>query len=628
MKTQVICARLAALPCTLTAACALSTSFILPTSALARSSSDSLAESTLAATVVTAARVQQPLTDVVADITIIDRDTIERSGAGALADVLARVPGIEFSRQGGPGANTEFYLRGADTRFTAVFIDGVRVDSQSGSGGASWAALPLAQVERVEVLRGPAGAIYGSDAVAGVVHIFTRKGEGGFAPHAGIGYGSHETRKVDSGFSGKNGAWDYSIGYAHEKSDGYDARTDAGHNRDIDGYRLESANARLGLKLNADHRLEATLLESRTDTQYDSSTSARNNANRKDDHALRRLRTAALNWQAKWNAAYSTQLTVSEGRDRYETQADRVSNSLSETKVRSYLLNNELRIGASLLTAALERREDELDSMSTPPLSKRRSQNAVGLGYGLKRDSHTLQLNARHDQDSEFGGKSTGSIAYAYALTPQWRATASLGSAFRAPTLYQRFHPTYGNAALRPETAFNKEVGIKFDNKTSSGGLTVYQNRLDNLIFFDIPANRYQSTARAQLEGATLSGSTRVSRINLRASFDWQKPRDLDTGKLLKLRARRHANIGADTSVGSWTLGGEVSLSGKRYNDANNTVKLGGYGLLNLYASTHLGQDWSLLARIDNVADRNYTSVLNYATPGRTAFIGLKWTPR
>jgi vitamin B12 transporter len=126
----------------------------------------------------------------------------------------------------------------------------------------------------------------------------------------------------------------------------------------------------------------------------------------------------------------------------------------------------------------------------------------------------------------------------------------------------------------------------------------------------------------------TLSGSTKVHGISLRASFDLQNPRDLDTGKLLKLRARRHGNIGADTDIGGWTLGGEVSLTGKRYNDANNTVKLGGYGLLNLYASTQLGQDWTLLARIDNVADRNYTSVLNYATPGRTAFIGLKWTPR
>lgn len=628
MKNQVIRARLVARPGSLAAACALSTSFILPTSALARSGSDALVESTLAATVVTAARVQQPVADVVADVTIIDRDTIERSDAGALVDVLARIPGIEFSRQGGPGANTEFYLRGADTRFTAVFIDGVRVDSQSGSGGASWSALPLAQVERVEVLRGPAGALYGSDAVAGVVHIFTRKGESGFASHAGMGYGSHQTTKADAGFSGKNGAWDYSLGYAWEKSDGFNTRTEAGANSDRDGYRLESANARLGFKLNAGHRLEATLLESRADTQYDSSISAKNNANRKDDHALRRLRTLALNWQARWNDAYSTQLTVSEGRDRYETQADRFSNSLSETKVRSYLLNNELRIGTGLFTVALERREDQLDSMSVPPLSKQRSQNAVGLGYGFKLGSHTLQLNARRDHDSEFGGRSSGSIAYAYSLTPQWRATASLGSAFRAPTLYQRFHPTYGNAALRPETAFNKELGIKFDNKARSAGLTVYQNRLDNLIFFDIPANRYQSTARAKLEGATLSGSTKMSGINLRAAFDWQKPRDLDTGKLLKLRARRHADIGVDASVGGWTLGGEVSLNGKRYHDSGNTVKLGGYGLLNLYASTQLGQDWLLIARVDNLADRNYTSVRNYATPGRTAFIGLKWIPK
>ena len=154
------------------------------------------AQSPLKAVVVTATRVAQPLTDVVADVSLIDREAIERSGATGLADLLARVPGIEISRNGGIGGTTSVFLRGADTRFTAVYIDGVRIDSQS-TGGAPWEAIPLAQIDRIEVLRGPAGAIYGSDAIAGVVQIFTRKGEGAFTPYLGLGLGSDRTAKLD-----------------------------------------------------------------------------------------------------------------------------------------------------------------------------------------------------------------------------------------------------------------------------------------------------------------------------------------------------------------------------------------------------------------------------------------------
>ena len=178
MKLAFLCARLAvpvaALVC------------VLPTSAQTPAPTPM---GTLAEVVVTATRVLQPLTDLVADVTIVDRSQIERSGATGLGDVLARLPGIEMARNGGLGGITSVYVRGAETRFTAVFIDGVRVDSQ-GTGGASWDVIPLSQVDRIEVLRGPAGAVYGSDAMGGVIQIFTRKGEGPASPYVGLSQGT------------------------------------------------------------------------------------------------------------------------------------------------------------------------------------------------------------------------------------------------------------------------------------------------------------------------------------------------------------------------------------------------------------------------------------------------------
>ncbi|MCB1258202.1 MAG: TonB-dependent receptor, partial [Microthrixaceae bacterium] len=136
------------------------------------------AQQSLPEVVVSATRSEQPITDVLADVTLVDRAEIDHLGAASVSDVLERLPGITVNRNGGLASTTNVYLRGAEGRFTAVFIDGVRIDSQS-TGGASWNAIPLSQVDRIEVLRGPAAAIYGSDAMAGVIQIFTREGEKG-----------------------------------------------------------------------------------------------------------------------------------------------------------------------------------------------------------------------------------------------------------------------------------------------------------------------------------------------------------------------------------------------------------------------------------------------------------------
>ena len=289
MKTFVFSARLAALPLALAAA--------FPTVSF----SQTQPTPQLGETVVTATRSAQPVGDVVADITIIDRERIERSGAVGLADVLKRVPGIEMSRNGGPATTTSVFLRGAESRFTAVYIDGVRIDSQA-TGGAAWESIPLALIDRIEVLRGPAGAVYGSDAIGGVIQIFTKRGEAGFAPFAGVGVGTYDTRKVDAGFSGASGGFDYALGLAHEKSDGFNARPIASQNPDRDGYRSQAANLRLGFQVNRAQRLEATYLTSDSNSGYD-------NGLGKDDRSLHKLEASGLNWQAQWPEGRSATAT-------------------------------------------------------------------------------------------------------------------------------------------------------------------------------------------------------------------------------------------------------------------------------------------------------------------------------
>ncbi len=579
----------------------------------------SYSQNALGPVVVTATRTAQPLSELLADVTVVERSRIERSGAVALADLLARLPGVEYQRNGGPGATTGVFVRGGESRFTAVYIDGVRVDSQA-TGGASWESIPLGQIERIELLRGPAAAVYGSDALSGVIQIFTRRGEAGLAPTLGVGLGSKGGRKLDAGVSGGHGDFDYALGLTDERSDGINARPIATQNPDRDGFRGQSAHARLGLRIGKTQRLEFTHLDSDIDAQYD-------NGLGKDDHSRHALRTTGLNWQAQWSETWRSRWSASESRDRYETAP---SPYLSTTRLRNYLWHNEFRFGEHLFTGDLERKVDHLVNGA---IDKGRSQTAVAMGYGFHDRRHAVQLNVRHDDDSEFGGQDTASGAYGYALDAQWRLTVAAATAFRAPTLYQRFS-AYGLATLAPERARNLEVGLRYVQNGSSLGLVAFRNRVSNLITFSAPGHCdssfgcYANTARAAYEGLTLTAARALAGLSVGGSLDIQNPRDLTTGKQLARRSRQHASLAGDARIGAWTLGAEAQFFSKRYDTLANTTVLPGYGLLGLSASTALAQDWTLLVRIDNLADARYQLANSYASAGRSFYAGVKWTPK
>jgi vitamin B12 transporter len=574
--------------------------------------------------VVTANRSAQPLSSVLADISYVDRAGIERSGAIDVAELLARLPGIEFARNGGPGSTTGVFIRGNEARHAAVYIDGVRVDSQS-TGGAAWEQLALDQIDRIEVLRGPAAAVYGSDAVGGVVQLFTKRGQGAHRPNASLTLGSYGTVQAQAGVSGSAGALDYALSASHGRSEGFNARTVATANPDTDGWRRSSANARLGYAFDAVHRVDASLLATRLRSQFDGFAAG------VDDVNQSRLTTASLAWLGRWSAEAQTRVQVSQSESTFETQP---SFYRTETTLRNATLQHEQRLGRHLLTATAERREDDLFNPATAfagALKGSRHQDAVGLGWRADFGPHALQAHVRHDEDSEFGGKSTGSLAWGWHFMPQWRLSAAAATSFRAPTLYQRFSE-YGNPSLVPESGRNVELGLRWAAAQSEASLSAWRNRLSNLINFGAPGpcldafGCYVNVGSAQLEGVTLSGHTRLQGFALNGSVSWHDPRNLQTQTLLPRRAKKLASVGVQTQAAGWTLGAEVQAAGPRYEDAANTQRLGGYGLLNLLASTPLGRGLTLQGRIDNAGDKNYELARSYATAGRSAQLSLRWT--
>jgi vitamin B12 transporter len=581
--------------------------------------------------IVSATRIAQPLAQAIADVTVIDRAEIERSGAAALGDVLARLPGFEMVRNGGPASTTSIFLRGAETRFTAVYIDGVRIDSQA-TGGATWQAIPLSQIDRIEVVRGAAGAVYGSDAIAGAIQIFTRQGQAGVHPYVGLGVGTYATYKVEAGVSGADASWNYAFGIARDSSDGFNATTSSKANPDKDGFTAESASARLGFKVNADHRLDASFMSNQQRGQYDSSAVL-------DDLTMQKLQTASLRWKAQWTPQYSSTVSVGTSQDRYETTP---SVYLTDTNLNSFYWQNEYRLGTSLFSAALERRDDSLSNASTSPKDTSHFQNALALGYNWVDGAQSLQLNVRRDEDSTFGGQNTGSFGYGYALSPQWRLTGTLGNAFRAPTLFQRFS-IYGSPNLLAETSQNVEAGLRYSGDEGNLGITAYSNEVSNLIVYDgsVPENScaarkkdakgvlgggcYGNIAKARYEGVTISATREFGSVSARASMDFQNPRDLSKDKQLPRRASQHAVFAIEAPWSGWVIGSELQLSSMRYDNAANTTELAAYALLNLYAQTKIGKDLTVLLRLDNANDAQYQLANGYATAARSWYAGLKW---
>lgn len=575
--------------------------------------------------VVTATRSPQPVSRVLADISVLGREALERSGATCAADLLATLPGVSFSRNGGPGGVTSVYLRGGESRHTAVYIDGLRVDSQS-TGGAVWESLPVDEIERVEVLRGPAAAVYGSDAVNGVVQIFTRRGRAGWQADAALTVGSHDTRTARAGFSGGHGAWDYALSASQGRSDGYNARLTPTSNPDDDGWRRGGLQGRLGWAPAEGHRVEAALQSTRLRSQYDGSLTA-------DDVSRHTLRSAGLGWQAHWSERLDTRVQFGESRSTYESQP---SFYRTETTLRNLLLQQGLTLGGQRLDLTLERREDELLNPATawtPTLAGERFQNAVGAGWRGEFGAHALQAHLRHDRDSEFGGHSTGSLAWGWGFAPGWRATLSAGTSLRVPTLYQRFSE-YGVAALDPETGRNLEAGLRWSSQGAELGLVAWRNRVEDLIVFGAAGpctssfGCYENASRVRYEGLTLSGRQRLGAWSLQGSLDWHDPRNLDTDRLLPRRARKMAKLAAGYQGEGWNAGAEWQGVGARWDNAANTVRLAGYGLLNLQAGYTLLPGLTLQGRVDNVTDQDHQSANTYPQPGRTVQLALRWAMR
>lgn len=607
MNTCVYCARLAVLPLALAAA--------FP------SFSQTQATSELIETVVSATRTPTRVDELVSDVVVITRAEIEKSAGRTLPEILARVPGLQFSANGGLGKSSSINIRGAEARHTVLLIDGVRYGSAT-TGTPVWDNLPVDMIERIEIVKGPASALYGSEAVGGVVQIFLRNGVQGFHPYAAVTLGSNAYKQAATGFAGRSGAVSYALGVQKTSETGFSAtnsKVGANYNPDADGFDQNALDASVAYQLNTDWKLDAGLLYAESVNHTD------DGLNRDTRYAgLTRVVRAGL--EGRLASGWKTQLRLSQSVDSSKAivAAPSVFPSLFKTTQNQLTWQNDIDTRFGVLLAGVEQLKQKVDS-TTAYTIKDRQVSSYFVGLNGSQGAHSWQANLRRDQNSQFGGNSTGFAGYGFSITPAWRVNASYGTSFVAPSFNQLYFPGFGNTALQPESGRNTDLGVTWSDAGHTVKLVRYDNKIRGFITSTTtPVN----VPQARINGLTLAYDGSFGPLTLRASADALDPRNEITGKRLPRRSASQLRLGADYGVGAWAFGGSLLRTGGSFNDTANLQPLDGYTSADLYADYKLSQDWKLQAKLNNLTNKQYETILGYNQPGRGVFVTLRWQPK
>ncbi|RZT41291.1 TonB-dependent receptor domain-containing protein [Cupriavidus agavae] len=609
---------------------------VVSTSSLPAFAQSAAEGQSLAPVVVTASRTAQSVTEALPHTTVVTHDDIVNSQAPDLRTLLRGQAGVEFSANGGMGANTTLFLRGANSNQVLILIDGVRVAGVSG-GTAQLANILPDQIERIEVVRGNVSALYGSDAIGGVVQIFTRNGAGKPpAANAQVEYGSNNTRQGTVGYGGQVGDTSFNVTGSIFKTDGFSSvnyqqwaaanpaavRRGTGPNPADNPYENKSVSGQVRHQFTQDWDAGFAAYYSNSQLSYDS-TSGRPTDDYRMDSELYTL-SAFVN--GKVTRDWTTHFKLAQSEDRAETTKNRLFDSLFSTRSRQFNWQNEYALTADhKLLFGTDWLQQELASSSYA--APTRNVFSVYGGYEGRIGRHQLQLNARNDHYSDFGNQGSFFAGYGFNVTGQVKLIANLSNAFRAPTFNELYYPNYGQPNLSPERAKSAEVGVQVD--TASAGLlrvTAFETRYNDLIVSTLqPGGLYlaQNVAKAKVQGIEASWRATVYGTDLGASVTFQNPVDEESNTQLIRRARRHASFDVGRNFGSWRLGGEWLVSSSRLDNGSRT--LGGYGIVSLNARYNIDKQWFVAARVENLFDKQYMLAFPYNTQGRAGFVTLGW---
>jgi vitamin B12 transporter len=582
--------------------------------------------------IVTATRTAITADEALSSVSVITRADIERLQPLSVQDLLVGLPGVSFANSGGIGQQTSLFMRGTNSSHTLVLIDGVRIGSV-GNGLAAFEQIPVEQIERIEIVRGPRSSLYGADAIGGVIQIFTRHGsrDGGLTPSFSVTTGSENQLRGQAGLSGGDDhAW-YNLSAGAQHTRGINAcKIGAGEvfagcftdEPDNDAFRNENLAASGGYRWDNGAQLTGNWLRSLGEIDFDGSFQNRS-------RTVQQVAGAAFSIHPL--EAWKTTLSVGQNLDRYDNyeNQDFVGYIYSRRNEASW--QNDISLAANqLLTVGVDWQQEHIAS-DTGFLASRRDNTGGFAQYQGTFGRNEIQLSARRDHNGQFGNHNTGAAAWGYHFDDGLRVSASYGTAFHAPTFNDLYYPFgSGNPDLKPEKSRSAELGVNQQVSHWNWGLNVYQTRIDDLITLDenfVP----QNISKARIRGVEGQLGVNLDGWQLQGYLTWLQPRDVDgsanDGNVLARRPARTARVDLDRRFGAFGIGATVYAAGHSYDDAANLHPLAGYSTTDLRASYHFAADWQVELRLANVFDRDYETVYYFNQPGRSAFLTLRYSP-
>ena len=632
MKNGIFAVRAAVLPA------ALACSFIFTTGyALADDSALALPQ-----VMVTATRVEQPLADVLSSVSVITRADIERSQAQSLADLLQGEAGFEFARNGGPGAVTSFFLRGQNSINSVIVVDGVR-SSVDQIGSLLVIDIPLHQIERIEILRGNASALYGDAAVGGVISITTVTGKGKPRAYGSVGLGSANTRQVQAGYAGEFEGVRLNLNLGQSSSDGFSAidsskKTNA--NPDKDGYTSNFFTLNVDRNLNVDTAVGLRYQLSSSSDDYDDAYGTATDKN------LLKRETQNLGAFVKraWTPNWSSSLDFAVSQMRYEDSLNGVlytagdgswKNGVSTGTQRELRLSNTLQaLPATLLHFGVDYAQSSYRGEGDSAYEMRKSGLGSYLGVTQSVQALTLQANVRNDKltteepsagDAAKNEQNINSslLGVGYKLGGGWKVNGTISTGFRAPTAYE----VAATPGLKPETYQSREVGVVYAQGVSYARAAYFESHTDDAIDTEDYVT-YANVGRTENKGLEAALRTQIWGNALALTMISQDPKNLETGKRLARRARTYGTLSASRVIAGVEWGAKVYAADERKDSDYSDTVLPGYAIASFYASKEIEPGWTLRGRIENAFDRKYELASGYNTPGAGVFVTLQYQPK
>ncbi|TXH77990.1 MAG: TonB-dependent receptor [Thiothrix sp.] len=585
--------------------------------------------------IITAGRKAQTADETLAPVTVITRKEIAQTQASTIAEVLQQTPGLTLTSSGYMGKQTSVHLRGTNDSHVLVLIDGVKVGSAT-LGTTPLELLPLAQVERIEIVRGPRSSLYGSEAIGGVIQIFTRKGSGskGMQSQASASYGSFNTAKASAGMGGGSGegAW-FNLNVATERTDGINAQdfyttylpdfsTAKVYESDKDGYKNNSFSLRAGNRFENGMRAEAGVMQAQGESDYDGEY-------QNENHFKQQVTQGKFSAPVGSNATVTAQLGHS--LDKQDSYKDSVFKDRFQTKRTSASLQADMQFGAvGNLTAGFDQIKDKVSGTTDYAVTSRKN-TGLFASYQLTADDNKFDISVRQDDNEQFGKKATGGVAFAHEVSESLRVTASYGTAFKAPTFNDLYYPWGGNPDLNPENSKNLELGIAGRLASGEWAIAAFQNKIDDLIQWrDTGAGVWKpmNVAAAKITGLEISAAQRLGEWQISGNASFQNPKVASgeqAGDLLINRPKQIFNLDAERQLGRISVGAAVHAEGRRYNDTANLEALAGFGTLDLRAKYEINRDLAVSAKLANILDKDYELRKGYNQPGVNGMLTLEY---